>query len=283
MSLPRAASPTASPQAPLSSLPTGACDTHVHLIGDDYPLSEKRVEDPPSGTLDHWLTRYRAHLAHLGCTRGVIVHSILYGQDNSVTMEAVRQMGAGFTGIGLAPDTATEADLDRLVDAGLRGVRLNYVHGGVLSWDGAKRLAPALAERGLHIEMLAHAHLHLAALAEDVRQMPVQIVFDHCAWPDLSSGLGAGHAALCTLLAEEQAWVKLSAPYRYDGTPALIESLVAANPARCLWGSDWPHLMLGGVPMPDAGALLNDFLTAVPDPAHRQAIFVDNPSRLYRI
>lgn len=285
MSRPVAAAPTEPSETPVDALPPGAVDAHVHLVGDDFALSEGRVEDPAPGTLDHWLARYRAHLAAMGCEKGVIVHSILYGADNSVTVEAVRRMGAGFTGIGLVTDAATEADLDALVAAGLRGIRLNYVHGGVLSWEGMTRLAPALAERGLHVEMLAHSHLHLEELAPKVPRLPVKFVFDHAAWPDPALGPTKGHRALCRLLAEGQAWTKLSAPYRYGGAAAdwVLRDLIDANPARCLWGSDWPHLMLNGVAMPDAGRLLGDMLRLVPEADRRQALFVDNPARLYGI
>lgn len=285
MTLPQAAPPTPEPQAPDASLPPGAVDAHLHLVGDDFGLWEGRVEDPAPGTLDNWLDAFRAQLTRLGFEKGVIVHSILYGSDIAVTIEAVRRMGPGFTGIGLVTDEARETDLDRLVDAGLRGVRLNYVHGGVLSWEGMVRLAPALAERGLHVEMLAHSHMHLEELAPQVPALPVQIVFDHCAWPDLAQGRTTGHAALCRLLAEGQAWTKLSAQYRFGGRDAdwIVRDLVTANPERCLWGTDWPHLMLNGVTQPDAGQLLNDFLRLVPESSWREAIFVRNPAMLYRI
>lgn len=287
MTIPDAPPPARVPALPAQSLPEKACDAHVHLLGDDFRLWDERVENPAPGNLDDWLSLYRMHLTTLGFSRGVVVHSILYGTDNSVTIEALRRLGPNFRGVGLVTDAATEPELDALVAAGIKAVRLNYVHGGVLSWEGAKALAPALAERGLHIEMLAHAHLHLEELAEDVRRIPVEIVFDHCAWPDLSNGIDTpGLNALAALLADGQAWAKLSALYRFAGdnvaaAEALVAKLAAANPERCLWGSDWPHIMLNGVPMPDAGDLLNGFLRTVDNQNLQQRIFVDNPARLY--
>ena len=141
MSLPQGLAPLPL-QAPLERAPDGACDAHVHLIDGSgtYPLWDKRVEDPAPYSLDTWLDMYRAHLDNLGCSRGLIVHSILHGADNSVTVEAVRRMGTGFKGIGLVTDAATDAELDQLVDWNMAGVRLNYVHGGVLSWDGVQAM-----------------------------------------------------------------------------------------------------------------------------------------------
>jgi len=278
------------PEKPVRPAPPNACDAHVHLVAarGEYPLWEGRVEDPaPGPDLAGWLDLYRAHLAALGCGRGVIVHSILYGTDNSVTVEAVRRMGDGFRGVGLLPDGADEAALNQFVNWNMAAIRLNYVHGGVLSWAGAKAMAPALAERGLHIQMLAHADRHVAELADDVRALPVDIVFDHIGWP--ADGLTAespGFQTLCALLAEGHAWVKLSAIYRmgtapYAQTDALVAALIAANPERCLWGSDWPHLMLAGAEMPSAAALLNALDRVAPDDATRHRILVDNPATLF--
>jgi predicted TIM-barrel fold metal-dependent hydrolase len=289
MDKPYAPLPPAS-TAPQHRAPDGACDTHVHILaGNDFPLWEGRAESPAKGLgLDDWLTRYRSHLASLGCTRGVIVHSILYGTDNAVTVEALRRMGDGFRGVGLLPDGASGTELDQFAAWNMAAVRLNYVHGGVLSWDGAKAMAPALADRGLHIQMLAHADLHIAGLEDDIRALPVDVVFDHIGWP--AGALDANHPgilALCRLLEAEHAWVKLSGLYRvsnapYADTDAIVAALIRANPNRCVWGSDWPHIMLNGAEMPMGGALLDAFDRVVPDDTARRRILVENPAKLYR-
>lgn len=288
MTFPKAMMPVDVPTPPVVALPKGACDAHVHMVaGDDFPLWKGRVEDPAGGDLDLWIARFERHLAVLGLDRAVVVHSILYGADNSVTIAAVRRLGERARGIGLVTDDATEADLDALAAANVVGVRLNYVHGGVLSWGGVKRLAPMLAERGMHVQMLMNAHKHMLDLADDVRELPVPVVFDHLGWPDLAAGPSeAGFQTLCDLLSEGHAYAKLSAAYRLCNAPytqgdAAVAALVASNAERCLWGSDWPHLMLADAQHPDAGELLNTFLRAVPDPGHRQTILVDAPAQLY--
>lgn len=283
MTLPDAPPPPETITPPAVALPKGAVNAHVHLPGDDFALQPKAVERPAPGGLDAWLDRFRGHQAQLGCTRGVVVQSILYGGDNTITLEAVRRLGPGHAAVCLIGDDATEAQIAALAAARTRAVRLNYVHGGLLSWEGMTRLAPMLADHGLHVEMLAHSHLHLANLAPQVPDLPVQIVFDHCAWPDPAHGVTDGQKALERLLSEGRAWVKLSALYRHSPEPqALLERLIAANPDRLLWGSDWPHLMLGPAAMPDAGAELNRLLSCLTE-AQRQAVFVDNPDRLYRL
>ena len=287
---PTAPLPADPPSPPAVPPPPGACDTHAHMVDASgrFPLWSGRVEDPGAGDFDTWLDRYRRHLSALGLSRGVIVHSILHGAENRVTAAAVAALGReNFRGTGLVGDDATEAVLDSLAEAGLVGVRLNYVHGGLLSVAGVTAMAPRLAARGLHVQMLMHAHQHMAEIAETLAGLPVPVVFDHVGWPDLAAGPAEpGFALLCRLLAEGRCWVKLSGVYRlcrapYEAADAAVAALVAANPERCLWGSDWPHLMLADAAMPDAGHLLDAFHRVVPNTATRHRILVDNPATLY--
>ena len=279
------------PSTPSFEMPPGACDTHFHMLAgaDDFRLWSGRTEDPaPGRDFNGWLDTFRTHCATLGITRGVVVHSIFYGDDNRITLEAARRLGPGFKSICLVTDDASDAELDHLARNGCTGVRLNYVHGGVLSWQGARTMAPRLAERGLHIQMLMNAHRHMAEIAEDVRALPVPVVFDHIGWPDLAAGIDEpGFGMFRQLLAEGHAWAKLSGVYRlcdppYHAADAHVAALVAANPERCLWGSDWPHVMLADAKTPDSGVLLDALARAVPDGETRNRILASNPASLYR-
>lgn len=287
MEKPTAPLPPPASQAAVKA-PENACDTHVHLLAgpDEMPLFAGRTEDPAQ-SFNAYLSDYKAHLAALGISRGVIVHSIFYGTDNSVTVKAVRAMGAGFKGVGLLPDDATDANLDQFVDWGMKAVRLNYVHGGVLTWKGAKAMAPRLADRGMHIQMLMNADRHMAEIGADLPDLPVPVVFDHIGWPDLSKGTSdPGFQTLCAAVAAGDAYVKLSGLYRlcnapYHETDAFVAALVEANPKGCLWGSDWPHIMLNGAEMPPSGALWKAFQRVVTDAHNQRLILVDNPAALY--
>ena len=274
------------PTTPGTPLPAGAWDAHVHLLGGpEHALSPTRVENPPAGIdFDRWLAMYRAHLDALGCTRGLVVHSILYGTDNTVTLAAVEALGAGFKGVGLLPDAAPVKDIRHFADSNVVAVRLNYVHGGVLSWDGAKAMAPALKDHDMHIQLLLHADQHIAELADDIRALPVPLVIDHCGWP---TDLNPDHPAidtLCALLADGHIHIKLSAPYRLTRTIAevqpLMRRLITANPDHILWGSDWPHIMLEDARMPHA-AHLADIVTDIASDAECQKIFVTTPATLF--
>ncbi|PRY94746.1 putative TIM-barrel fold metal-dependent hydrolase [Hasllibacter halocynthiae] len=287
--IPAGEAPARMPKVPTTRAPLGACDAHVHMLsGPEHALSGTHAESPAEiGGYEEWLTLFRLHLDTLGCTRAVIVQSILYGTDNTVTLETVERLGDMARGIVLVTGDVSDGTLDDLARRGAKGIRINYVHGGVLDWPGAKALAPRLAARGMHVQMLLHADRHMEEVAEDARALPCPLVIDHAGWPsDLGPGpRSPGFAALCDALKDGNVWAKLSAPYRlspdWDDTDPFVRALVAANPERCLWGSDWPHIMLGGATMPDAGRLLDRFMEQVPDPGDRQRILVDNPARLY--
>lgn len=269
----------------------GACDTHIHILAgmEEAPLSPTRTEDPAKGFGNaEYLHGYREVMETLGIERVVVVQSILYGTDNAITLAAIEALGRERTrGIALVTDDVADKHLDALAESGVKGVRLNYVHRGVLSWQGAVAMADRLAHRGLHIQMLINADRHMAEIAPDIARLPVPVVFDHIGWPRVVDGVNEdGFRQLVNLVASGHAWVKLSGLYRlcdapYEPTDALVSALVTANPDYCLWGSDWPFIMLADAKSPDAGTLVNAFHRAVPDSETRQKVLVDNALRLY--
>lgn len=285
--MPKALMPPA-PTSPSRRAPEGAVDSHLHLLGGEYPLWDGRVEDPADdATLEGWLERYRAEMEALGFSRCVVVHSILYGAENSVTLEAVRRLGPAARGVGLLKDGASDSQMAEFAAAQMVAVRLNYVHGGVLSWEGAKEMAPALAHHGLHIQMLLHSHLHMSEIADDIRALPVPLVIDHLGWPDLSLGeQDEGFQTLLALLSEGQVYLKLSALYRLcrapysDATP-FVEAAIKANPDALLWGTDWPFLMLADAEQPNSSELLDALDAVCKSDDVRGKILLENPVRLF--
>ena len=74
-------------------------------------------------------------------------------------------------------------------------------------------------------------------------------MFDHFGGAQAAAGVEQpGFAALLDLVAGGHAYVKVSAAYRssqkapaYGDVAPLARALIAANPERILWGTDWPH------------------------------------------
>ena len=287
--LPTGLSPADRPKVPSTLPPQGACDAHLHLVGgkNDFPLWEHRAEDPAPGRgFEDWLGLLQTHMTTLEMSRGVIVHSALYGEDNTVTIEALRRLGDGYVGVGLVKGDVTDEILDKLAATRVRGIRMNEVFDSPLTWEEAKPLSHKLADRGMHLELLMTAD-RVADRAEEIAELPCDVVFSHLGWPNIEAGLDAsGFAAVRRLVSEGRAYAKLSALYRltsapYDAAQPFVAAL-AETPERCFWGSDWPHLTLQGAEVPDAGILLDRFFDAVTGAEARQTILVDAPETLYR-
>lgn len=277
--------PDPAPRAPGWAVPAGACDCHAHIFAptDEAPLVPERAYTPPPAPLAH----YRAMLDVIGVERAVIVQPSIYGTDNSVTLEAVAAFGPAARAVAVVDAAIGAAELRSLDDAGVRGIRLNLLFAGGLALDAAETLAAKIAPLGWHLQFL----IDLSALPEVASRLgalPVELVFDHMGHLSVDHGLDhAGVRALIAMLEGGRAWVKLSGAYRvtvsgppYDDVAPLARRLIAANPERCVWGTDWPHPAHEG-PMPNDGDLIDGIAEWTADEAQRRAILVDNPARLY--
>ena len=150
-------------------------------------------------------------------------------------------------------------------------------------------LARRVAVLGWHIQFNMGGE-QIVALAEVLRRLPTQLVFDHLASPPLPAGIAhPSHVIVRGLLDQGRAWVKLSGAYSNSkiGPPAYPEAgtiardFVKAAPERLVWGSDWPHPSLPDDDKPN-DALLFDLLSVwVPDAATRHRVLVRNPEALY--
>lgn len=296
---------TASAQAPQPAsavdfeVPAGACDCHAHVFGDPvrFPFSPARTYTPGTALPDEL---QRLHAA-LRVQRAVIVTASAYGTNNSATLDAVRVRGRDARGIVVIDVDASERELDRMHQAGVRGARL-FEARARLDPEGARQrfraLAPRLRDRGWHLQIFTHTST-ITALKDLVLDSPVPVVFDHYGAARGELGLEQpGFRDLLELVAAGKAYVKISGAYRfsnrtpdYDDMRPLAQALIAANPERILWATDWPHTH-GDIPgkkptdiFPfievDDAHLFNLFARWVPEPALRKRILVDNPARLY--
>ncbi|HIP24152.1 MAG TPA: 2-pyrone-4,6-dicarboxylate hydrolase, partial [Rhodobacteraceae bacterium] len=113
------------PQKPDFTLPNGTVDTHCHVFGPaaEYPFAPTRKYTP----CDAGKAQLFALRDHLGVARNVIVQATCHGHDNRALMDACRTAGDRARGIAsVGPDVTDEA-LTEMHDAGIRGVRFNFV------------------------------------------------------------------------------------------------------------------------------------------------------------
>jgi len=280
------------------SLPEGACDCHVHVIGpqDAYPMLPGRRYTPgPAG-----VQALHGHLRRLGLSRAVIVQPSVYGVDNRLLEESLAQPRGAVRGVAVLGPEVDDGELARLHAAGVRGVRVNLESAGASDPDALARLLSAWAGRvrgqGWHLQVYASCRA-LAAAAPRVRKLGVPLVFDHFAMtPAQTAPDDHELRAILDLVREGAAYVKLSAPYRIggpggaDAVTALARTFAAANPDRLLWASDWPHTNRAPGAAPHEvspyrdvppGRLLEEIAAWLPDAALRRRVLADNPARLY--
>ena len=295
-----ASAKTSLPTTPVNfAVPSGACDCHTHIIGDPakFPFAANRVYTPEPASPEEMSALHRA----LHIQRVVIVTPSFYGTDNSATLYGMKARGPNARGIAVIDEKTSAADLDAMHRAGIRGIRLNLATQGQNDPRVARGLFKLSADRvrrlKWHIQMYAGLTV-IAEIKDLVAASPVPVVFDHYGGAQASLGLTQpGWNDLVDLVRSGKAYVKLSAAYRastqppdYPDVGPFAKALVAANPDRILWGTDWPHTnSTSSGPATEVTPLLaiddarlfNDFAAWVPDAAVRKRILVDNPARLY--
>lgn len=287
---PPCAPPDFSPRKPKLVLPKLACDTHAHILGPiaKYAYSPARVYTPP----DCLLSDYQKMLATLGVERAVLVQPSVYGSDNSVMLDAMKDAGSAFRGVAVVENDISNAALKALNATGVRGVRVNIVDvkdrkPGTLPMTELTALATRIAPMGWHMEFLMHCD-EFPDMDRTFTDFPVDIVLGHLGYMKTSLGVAnPGFQALLRLMKLGKAWVKFTGPYRISGEPlphtdtnAFAHALIAANKERVLWGSDWPHVMVK-IAMPNDGDLCDLLSAWIPDTATREQVLVKNPAKLY--
>ena len=297
-----ARSKAAQPSTPVNfDMPAGACDCHTHIHADPekFPFFAGRVYTPELASPEEMSALHKA----LHIERVVIVTPSIYGPDNSATLFGMKARGATARGVAVIDDKTSEADLDAMQQAGFRGIRLNLATGGVSDPNvGRARFSAAVERmkaRGWHVQLYTTLPM-ITAIKELVLALPVPAVFDHFGGADAALGVEQpGFSDLVDLVKSGKAYVKISGAYRasklapdYPDAAPLAKALIAANPDRIVWGTDWPHP--NSVTPPgkqisdvtplfqiDDGRLLNQLPVWAPDAGVRKKILVDNPARLY--
>jgi predicted TIM-barrel fold metal-dependent hydrolase len=282
-------------------VPAGACDAHTHIFGDParFAFFAGRGYTPEPALPPEMAALHRA----LHVQRVVIVTPSVYGTDNSATLYGIKARGAKARGVAVIDARTTESELDAMGAAGVRGVRINLSSEGVSDPSvGRQRFQAAVARIGprlWHVQMFTNLQM-IEGLKDLVAASPVPVVFDHFGGAQAALGARqAGFAELLELVRSGNAYVKISGVYRasrlapdYADAAPLATALIAANPDRILWGTDWPHPDSDPVPgrkatdvtpllALDDGHLMNLLPRWAPDAAIREKILVSNPARLY--
>src|SRR3954471_14006517 len=161
-------------------VPAGACDCHTHIHPDPakFPFYSGRVYTPELASPEEMSALHKA----LHMERVVIVTPSIYGPDNSPTLFGMKARGASARGVAVIDDKTSDADLDAMGQAGIRGIRLNLATGGTNDPNVARQRFQAAAERMQARKWHVQIYTSLAVISgikDLVLASPVPVVFDH--------------------------------------------------------------------------------------------------------
>ncbi len=284
------------PSKPRFVPPPGSVDAHCHVFGPgaEFPYAPERKYTPCDASKQQLF----ALRDRLGFARNVIVQATCHGADNRALVDALRASQGRARGVATVRRSIGDDELQQLHEAGVRGVRFNFVKRLVdfTPKEELVEIAERVAKLGWHVVVYFEA-ADLPELRDFFTALPTTVVVDHMGRPDVSKPVDGPEFSLFLEFMREHpnVWSKVSCPERLSvsGPPALdgerdayrdvqpfARRVVEAFPDRVLWGTDWPHPNRKDH-MPDDG-LLVDFVPRIASTAELQRkLLVDNPMRLY--
>ena len=276
------------PKKPDFQLPKGAVDAHCHVFGPspEFPFAPERKYTPCNAGKEK-LFELRDHL---GFTRNVIVQATCHGKDNRAMMDACRASGGLARGVASVGADITKEELSDMHEAGVRGVRFNFVKRLVDATPKSVflEIAAKIQDFGWSTVVYFEAQ-DLEDLEPFLQELPGIIVIDHMGRPNVKNGVEHIDFKRFISLMENNPsiWSKVTCPERltiagppYDDVVPFYQAIFDRFEDRVLWGTDWPHPNMKSH-MPDDGALV-DYIPRIARTVQQQEkLLVTNPMRLY--
>lgn len=272
---------------PSFKLPPLACDSHCHVFGPGaiFPYAEARKYTPEDAPKENLFALHK----HLGFERSVLVQASCHGSDNRAMIDMLNDAQGRYRGVAIIDETFTQTDLQELHDAGVRGVRFNFISRLVDVKPNKYYLgiAEKIADLGWHIVVYFESE-NLTNIVDLLNDIPCPVVIDHMGRPDVSQIIeGENFRQICNLLSNKENWIKVSCIERltkvgppYSDVIPFARYLVEHFPEQVLWGTDWPHPN-PGVNAPDDTLLVDSIPLMAKSKELQKKLLVDNPNRLY--
>ena len=262
--------------------------------GAEFPYAPERKYTPCDAS-KHQLYALRDHL---GFDKNVVVQATCHGTDNKAMIDALLHSFGKARGVATVRRSVTDEEIQYMHDAGVRGVRFNFVKRLVdfTPKDELMEIAARIAHWGWHVVIYFEA-VDLPELWDFFTKLPTTVVVDHMGRPDVSKPLDGPEFALFErfMSEHENVWSKVSCPERlsvngpkalngeqnaYQDVIPFARRIVERFSNRVLWGTDWPHPNLKDH-MPDDGLLVDYIAHIATTPELQKMLLVDNPTRLY--
>jgi 2-pyrone-4,6-dicarboxylate lactonase len=286
--------PDPQPDKPAFAMPPGAINTHCHVNSNGmtpFPWSDDRKYDPafaPWRKLEELDT-------FLGFSGEVIVAATCHGTDNSYMLNALKKSKGRALGVAFVEKTISDQELTDLDKAGVRGVRYSYVKRLTNPPPPEEMVAMANRVKHLnwHIDLYCEA-ADLKDLEPHIKAIPIPVVFDHMAVPNIDKGVGDPEFQryLQLFRDKQDCYAKVTCPERLTGSSKpedwskalpFARALADEFPDRVITGTDWPHPNMKEGQMPNDGELLNRWIWEIAgrNSATLKRLLVDNPRRLF--
>lgn len=285
-----------SPSRPQFQVPPGSVDAHCHVFGpgEQFPFAPQRKYTPCDASAEQLF----ALRDHLGFERNVLVQATCHGADNRALVDALHRSEGRARGVATVRRDVTADQLAELHDAGVRGVRFNFVKRLVdrVPTDDLHAIVEKITPLGWHVVVYFEAP-DLPDLYDFFSAIEADVVVDHMGRPDVTKDVDGPEFDLFLRFMSENpnVWSKVSCPERLSVSgPAALDGerqaytdvvpfarrIVEEFSTRVLWGTDWPHPNLKSH-MPDDGLLVDHIPHIAPTPELQRLLLVDNPTRLY--
>ena len=252
-------------------------DTHFHIFRkNDSQSTNARYTVNYDATFEDWrkVTKPNAIEA------GILIQPSFLGFNNDYLLATIKQNPKILKGVAVARPNTSSANLRKLKDEGITGVRLNLSgeQNPVKVVEENRDLIALLQDLAMHLE-INHGN---GCLNEILLAIPsgVDIVIDHFGRPQKNQEFTINNNGIKNHAG--RLWVKLSATYR---SPAIDHQalfdywLNTIGATHLLWGSDWPHTQFEEQEHYEKQLSMLNQLTS--DSGLLQQILSDNPKALY--
>ena len=228
-------------ELPKLKAPANACDCHMHIYDAKYPIAPTATLKPS----DAVVAEYKLLQRRIGTTRNVVVTPSTYGTDNRITLDAIAQIGPTARGVAVVDTSIADAELKRMNDLGIRGIRFNLVQAGATTVDMIEPLSKRVNDLGWHLQIAMKGD-QIAAIEDLLLRVPSPIVFDHLGLLAQPNALdNPGFKTISKLIDKGKTWVKLSGAYldskvgppSYSDMVPVARAYIKAAPERMVWGA----------------------------------------------
>ncbi len=272
---------------PKFDLPAGATDCHIHLFDS---TKYKQQTNAPKAPEDATIEQYEQVQQWLGLSRVVVVQGNAYHKNNHCVLDALDYFGESARGVVAVDASITDSEMHSMHKLGVRGVRIMNLLQGAVGLN--EMLEVNDRSNAFNWSMIVQFNgCEILEYLPRLNAIKGDFVIDHVGKfiPPVRHN-SPEFSALLKLIDKGNCYVKIAGYYEtslngypdYNDVGQLVQTLTQHAPDRLIWGSNWPHNMATSAEnYPDDAHLLDLVCEWIGNGQSRNAIFVDNPARLY--